>query len=239
MFIILNLKSEILISFKVDKMNLDPHIHSYYSGDSVSKPKEIINKAISIGLDIIAISDHNTTKGSKIAIDEAKDKNIIIVPSIEISSSKGHIIGFGVGEDIPKDLSPEETIEKIQDFGGIPIIPHPFSFYRHGLFSKVKPNELKIEAVEVKNARYILGVSNLLSKNLARKKNLAMIGASDSHFIGSIGDSYTVIKDIDYDSSIDDIIEAIRLKKTLAMGQKTSNYFIAKEVFNKKIKRFF
>ena len=220
-------------------MKLDPHIHSCYSEDSRSKPRDIIKQALSVGLDIIAISDHNTTKGSKITIFEAKDKNIIVVPSIEISSSKGHIIGFGVDEDIPKDLSPYETIDKIQDNGGIPIIPHPFSFYRNGLFSKVKHIELKIEAIEVKNSRYILGYSNHKSRKLARKQNLAMIGASDSHFIGSIGDSYTQIGDIDSDSTIDDIIEGIRSKKTTAHGKKTSDYLIAKEVFNKKLKNLF
>ena len=218
-------------------MKLDPHIHSCYSGDSRSKPEDIINKAISIGLDIIAISDHNTTKGSKVAIAKSKDKNIIIIPSIEISSSKGHIIGFGVDVDIPMDLSPNDTIDKIYDNGGIAIIPHPFSSYRNGLFSKVKPDELDIEAIEVKNSRYIFGYSNYKSKALARKKNLAMIGASDSHFIGSIGSCYTEIEDIDSDATTDDIISAIRLRKTIAKGKKTSNYLIAKEVFNKKLKR--
>jgi len=220
-------------------MKLDPHIHSCYSGDSRSKPENIINQAISVGLDIIAISDHNTTKGSKVAIGEAKDKDIIIVPSIEISSSKGHILGFGVDVDIPKNLSPHETIDKIYDNGGIPIIPHPFSSYRNGLFCKVKPSELEIEAIEVKNSRYIFGYSNYRSKTLAMKKNLAMIGASDSHFIGSIGDSYTEIKGISRDSTIDDIIDGIRSRKTIAKGKKTSNYLIAKEVFNKKIKRLY
>ncbi|MCL2115841.1 MAG: PHP domain-containing protein [Methanobrevibacter sp.] len=220
-------------------MNLDPHIHSCYSGDSRSKPKNIINQAIAIGLDIIAISDHNTTKGSKVARAEAKNKNIIIVPSIEISSSKGHIIGFGVDEDIPSDLSPYDTIDKIHDNGGIAIIPHPFSFYRNGLFSKVNPKGFDIEAVEVKNARYILGYSNYKSKTLARKANLAEIGASDSHFIGSIGDSYTTLYDIDSDSTTDDIIDAIRFKRTIAKGRKTSNYLIAKEVINKKFRRIY
>ncbi|MDR2966657.1 MAG: PHP domain-containing protein [Methanobacteriaceae archaeon] len=218
-------------------MNLDSHIHSCYSGDSRSKPKNIINQAIFIGLDIIAISDHNTTKGSKIAIAEAKSKNIIVVPSIEISSSQGHIIGFGVDVDIPKGLTPDDTIDKIYDNGGIPIIPHPFSFYRNGLFSSLSPFELNIEAIEVKNARYIFGYSNYKSRSLARKKNLAEIGASDSHFIDSIGDSYTEIRDIDSDPTIDNIIDAIRFKKTIAKGKKTSNFLIAKEVFNKKFNR--
>jgi len=220
-------------------MNLDPHIHSYYSGDSRSKIKDIIKQAMLIGLDIIAISDHNTIKGSKIAIQEAKDKNIIIVPSIEISSLKGHILGFGVDEDIARDLTPEDTIDKIHDNGGIAIIPHPYSFYRNGLFSKIKPEGLEFEAAEVKNARFILGYSNYKSKKLAKMKNIAEIGSSDSHFIGSIGNCYTELKDIDSDCTIDDIIDVIKSRKTIAKGHRTSNYLIAKEVINKKIKKLY
>lgn len=220
-------------------MKLDPHIHSCYSGDCRSKPKDIICQAISIGLDIIAISDHNTTKGLKIAIAEAKDKNIIVVPSIEISSSEGHILGFGVDVDISKDLSPNDTIDIIHDNGGIAIIPHPFSSYRNGLFCNVKPTEVKFDAIEVKNSRYIFGYSNYKSKSLAIEKNLSMIGSSDSHFISSIGDSYTEIKDIDSDATTDDIIEAIISRRSIAKGKRTSNFLIAKEVFNKKIRRLY
>ena len=222
-----------------DKMNLDPHIHSCYSGDCQSKPKDIIKQAIFLGLDVIAISDHNTTKGSKIAISEAKDKNINIVPSIEISSSQGHILGFGVDENIPKDLASKDTIDKIHENGGIAIIPHPYSFYRNGLMSKFKNDKLHFDAVETKNARYIIGYSNYRSKKLAKGKKVAEIGASDSHFIGSIGNCYTEIKDIDSDCTTDEIIDAIISRKTIAKGHKTSNYLIAKEVIDKKIKRLY
>ena len=217
---------------------IDLHIHTKYS-DGVDSVEEILKKAEDKKLKAISITDHDTTKGSKVAIAEAKDKNIIIVPSIEISSSKGHIIGFGVDVDIPKDLSPYDTIDKIYDNGGIAIIPHPFSSYRNGLLCNVEPTELEIEAIEVKNSRYIFGYSNYRSKILARKKNLAMIGASDSHFIGSIGDSYTEIKDIGSDPTTDDIIDGIKSRRTVAKGKKTSNYLIAKEVFNKKFRRLY
>ena len=86
-------------------MKIDPHIHSVYSGDSDSKPKDILKQAKKVGLDAIAISDHNTIKGSKIAIEESKNMDILVVPSIEISSYSGHILGIGVTEEIPKGRS--------------------------------------------------------------------------------------------------------------------------------------
>lgn len=230
-------------------MKLDPHIHSIYSGDARSKPRDIIKQALILGLDAIAISDHNSIEGSRIAIELSKKiDNLLVIPSIEISSNEGHILGFGVETLIPKDLSPEETIERIHDEGGVAIIPHPFSSYRNGLFFKHRKIMKKlvdsngptsIEGVEVLNARYIIGYSNTKSNRLANKYNLAKIGSSDSHFIGSIGDCYTEINDIEAEPTVDDVIEVIKSGKTVAKGSRTPNHLIAKEVFNKKIRRIY
>jgi predicted metal-dependent phosphoesterase TrpH len=217
-------------------MKLDPHIHSYYSRDSQSHPIEILKRSEKIGLDFIAISDHNTIKGSKIAIEESKKVGKVkVIPSIEISSLKGHILGFGIEEEVPKGLSPEETIDKIHDLGGLSIIPHPFTFYRNGLFSKTKHDNLRYDAIETLNGRFIIGYGNHKAKKLSIKKNIPEIGASDSHFIESIGDCYT---ELDCDN-VDDVIIAIKKNKTKAMGKGTSNYLIGKEFINKKIKRIY
>ena len=80
-------------------MKFDPHIHSVYSGDSRSEVIDILIQAEKKGLDAIAISDHNEIAGSRLA--RSYGGSIIVVPSIEISSDKGHILGLGVDEIIP------------------------------------------------------------------------------------------------------------------------------------------
>jgi predicted metal-dependent phosphoesterase TrpH len=247
-------------------MKLDPHIHSIYSGDARSRPEDIIKQAIAIGLDIIAISDHDSIKGSLLACEIAKNKkNILVVPSIEITTNQGHILGFGVKTIIEPNLSPEETIERIHDEGGLAIVPHPFSPYRRGIFFKHRKtmkiltdnkfasssgkldnsnaknsyNKIKIDAVEVLNARYIFGYSNFNANRLADITDLAKIGASDSHFLEAIGNAYTEITDIDTEISVDDVLEAIRSRKTIAKGGRTPIKWIVKEVINKKIRRIY
>ena len=75
-------------------LKMDSHIHSKYSEDSKSKIEDIIKVAKSRDIDIIGISDHNTVEGSKIARKlTKKDEEIFVMPSIEISSLEGHIIG--------------------------------------------------------------------------------------------------------------------------------------------------
>ncbi|ADZ08321.1 PHP domain protein [Methanobacterium lacus] len=214
-------------------MIFDPHIHSTYSSDSTASPRDIIKRAKKIGLDAIAVADHNTIKGSLVTIEEAKDfEDFVVVPAVEVSSSKGHIVALGIKEDVEKGLSPEDTVEKIRSLGGIAVAAHPFVSYRDGLCDSVK--ELDIDAIETLNSRYIFGYSNWKAKNLAERRNLPEIGSSDAHFIGAIGSCVT---EFEADFSYESIIEAILSGKTNVYGDRTPLPLILKEVINKKIKK--
>ena len=214
-------------------MILDPHIHSTYSSDSTASPRDIIKKAMAIGLDAIAVADHNTIKGSLATIKEAKDfENFVVVPAMEISSNKGHIVALGIKENVKQGLSPEDTVEKIRSLGGIAIAAHPFVSYREGLCDHVK--DLDIDAIETLNSRYVFGYSNWSAKNLAEKRNIPEIGSSDAHFLDAIGSCVT---ELDADFSYESIIEGILSGKTNVFGDRTPLPLILKEVINKKIKR--
>ena len=214
-------------------MILDPHIHSTYSSDSTASPRDIVRKAKSIGLDAIAVADHNTIKGALATMEEAKKiENFVVIPAMEISSNKGHIVALGIKEDVEKGLTPEDTVKKVRELGGIAIAAHPFVSYREGLCDHVK--ELDIDAIETLNSRYVFGYSNWRAKNLAEKRNIPEIGASDAHFLGAIGSCVT---ELDADLSSESIIEGILSGKTNVFGDRTPLPLILKEVINKKIKR--
>lgn len=214
-------------------LKMDSHIHSEYSPDSKSKLEDIIKIAKSKNIDIIGISDHNTVEGSKTAQKlTEKDEEIFVMPSIEISSLEGHIIGYGCEENIKRDLSPSETIDLIHAQGGLAIIPHPYCFYRHGLLCKADYKDLKIDAIETKNARFIIGYCNNKAKNLSKKENLAGLGASDAHYYKFIGDCYS---NIDCEKDIDSILKAIKKSKIEAKGKGTSNIKLTQYLINYKI----
>jgi predicted metal-dependent phosphoesterase TrpH len=214
-------------------MILDPHIHSTYSSDSSASPRDIVKKARAIGLDAIAVADHNTIKGSLATIMAAKDHDdLVVVPAVEISSNKGHIVALGIKEDINPGLSPEETVENIRALGGIAVAAHPFVRYREGLCDNVK--NLDIDAIEILNSRYIFGYSNWKAKNLAEKKNIPEIGSSDAHFLEAIGSCVT---ELDAEFSYESILEGILSGNTNVFGDRTPLPLILKEVINKKIKR--
>ncbi len=215
---------------------MDSHIHSEYSPDSSSRIDDILEVANKRNIDIIAISDHNTVDGTSEVMAKTRNTDILAIPSIEVSSTLGHILGFGCEENIPRDLSPQETIDRIHDVGGLAIIPHPYCFYRHGLLCKIDYKELKIDAIETKNARFIVGYCNGKAKNLSKKENIPELGASDAHYWKFVGDCYSLI---DAEKDIDSVLKSIKKGKTKACGKGTSNVLLSKYLFERRILKKF
>ncbi|MBQ8016485.1 MAG: PHP domain-containing protein [Methanobrevibacter sp.] len=215
---------------------MDSHIHSEYSPDSLSKIDDILKVARRENIDILAISDHNTVDGTSEIVAKTRNTDILAIPSIEISSSQGHILGFGCEENIPQGLSPEDTIDRIHDLGGLAIVPHPYCFYRHGLLCKSDYKDLKIDAIETKNARFIIGYCNNKAKNLAKRENIPTLGASDAHYWEFVGDCYSLIE---CEKDIDGVLKAIKKGKVEAHGKGTSNILLSKYLIEKNVLKKF
>ena len=212
-------------------MIIDPHIHSIYSGDSTITPAQIIERSRKIGLDAIAIADHNTLKGTDIALKLTdKIENLLVIPAMEVSTSKGHIVALGIKKEVEKGKTPEKTIEEIRSQGGIAIAPHSFVRYREGLCNYVQ--DLDVDAIETLNSRYILGYSNWRAKKLAIKRGIPQIGSSDAHFLGAIGSCVT---EVEAELTTESIIKGILSGKTEVYGDRTPLPLIMKEVIKKKI----
>ncbi len=217
-------------------LKMDSHIHSEYSPDSHSRIDDILKTAEMRNIDIIAISDHNTVDGTDEVLRKTRNTDILAIPSIEISSTQGHILGFGCEENIPRDLSPQDTIDRIHDLGGLAIIPHPYCFYRHGLLCKSDYEDLKIDAIETKNARFIVGYCNSKAKRLSKNENVPGLGASDAHYWKFVGDCYSMI---DAEKDIDSVMKAIKKGDVKAQGKGTSNILLSKYLFEKNILKKF
>jgi predicted metal-dependent phosphoesterase TrpH len=199
-------------------MNCDFHIHTGYSFDSNSSPKEIVDKAIKEGIDCLAITDHGEVKGALEAMEYAKGEPILIIPGIEVKSKEGDILGLNVKEKIPNKLSAKETIKRIKERGGFVIIPHPF-----GLFCKFRGNlkELikEIDAIEILNAS-IFGNGNEIAKEFAKENNLPFTVGTDSHFTNFIGKCYLEIPGENL--SIEEIFERIKKKEGKIVNKEVS-----------------
>ena len=77
--------------------NIDLHIHSVLSpcASLVMTPANILKKANEKGLDIIAITDHNSAKNVEITMKMAEKYGINVVPGMEVESSEEiHLLCF-------------------------------------------------------------------------------------------------------------------------------------------------
>lgn len=80
-------------------MIFDLHCHSNFS-DGVLSPEDLVARAKSRGVSVLAITDHDTIAGVEIAQKASADLGIKLIPGIEFSSQWGksgvHIVGLGV-----------------------------------------------------------------------------------------------------------------------------------------------
>ena len=215
-------------------IKLDLHIHTQYSEDAVGRPEDIIKLLKKKGLQGMAITDHNTVKGALKAL-KVKPKDFIVIPGVEISTADGHMVALDVKENLPRDLSVEETVEKILDIGGIPIVPHLFRRMSGIKKEKLKTIYKKIPAMEVFNG-CSLPKTNMKTAKIAKEFNLGGTGGSDAHDSLYAGYGYTVIKSTDM--NIDSILSEINKKNTWGEGT-TIPIKYRRDRMLKSIKQFF
>lgn len=191
-------------------LKLDLHVHTCYSSDALATPKEVLIYAKKRGLDGVAITDHDTIDG---AHKLSRSNGILIIPGVEVNTSRGHILGLNISDLIPSGLDLQKTIELIHDHGGVAVAAHPTVFSKRIRGQVVS----HFDAIEVINASaFPFLTSSHLSRRLAVRLHLPQTAGSDAHYAPEIGYAYTII---DAESEIDEIVQAIKTGRTLPFGR--------------------
>ncbi|HIH87405.1 MAG TPA: PHP domain-containing protein [Methanosarcinales archaeon] len=198
-------------------MRIDLHIHSCYSKDCASPVESILKQACSIGLDGIAICDHDTIEGSLEAQRLVKEHNIdlVVVPGVEVTTTRGHLLVLGNSDGFPKNKDPQDIIRLARAQDCLIVAPHPYKGYPKSLGDV---SDLDVDAIEVLNSRFILGKFNERAVKMARTLDLPMLGNSDAHFVGMVGRAYT---EIDAQPSVEAVFKAIMDGNTVVHGTRT------------------
>ncbi|MCX6661811.1 MAG: PHP domain-containing protein [Euryarchaeota archaeon] len=195
-------------------LKLDMHVHSCFSNDGVGTPQDLIKALQKRGLQGMALTDHNTIKGYR-TIQTMIPSDFLVIPSVEISTADGHLLAINVTEDIPAGLSVEETVERVIDAGGEPIVPHLFRLLSGVKKEKLKAIQPRVSAIEVFNG-CSLPNTNLKIAKVAHAFNLGGTGGSDSHDPAFAGYAYTVVDSTDL--RIETVLSEMKKKKTWGEG---------------------
>ena len=179
----------------------DTHIHTNYS-DGLHDPEAVVHYAATqTDLRVIAITDHNTCDGARDALaywqrHRREFGQLEVIPGVEVSSSKGHILGLFVQEDIPPHMSPADTVRAIHEQRGLAIAAHPFTHLLRftdlaGIGAEIA--ELPLDGVEVRNGAPTELYANWITARFNRRyHNYAPLGGSDAHYLAMIGRAYTL-----------------------------------------------
>jgi predicted metal-dependent phosphoesterase TrpH len=86
-------------------LSIDLHTHSTYS-DGVLTPAELVRRAASRGVSLLALTDHDETGGLAEAAQAAAEANILLVAGVEISATWNgqtvHIVGLDIDSHVPQ-----------------------------------------------------------------------------------------------------------------------------------------
>src|SRR5439155_25296300 len=120
--------------------NIDLHTHSFFSGDGISSPEDLIAAARAKGLQGLAITDHNTCDAVNYLLQQGlmrlvglRVEDFLVLPGVQVTTADGHLLCIGAEPPYLKGKPAREVCDMIHQRGGLAIPPHPYDLFRAGI----------------------------------------------------------------------------------------------------------
>lgn len=166
-------------------LEVDLHIHSLHSPDSMSRPDRIVRRARQLGLAAIAVTDHDSWEGCREAM-RVSDGAPMVVAGAELKTAKGDLLALFVEEPVrTKDWG--EAVDLIHAQGGLAIVPHPAASRALG-----EAEVRMADGLEAFNAKCSRGC-NEAAAGMARRLGMPGIASSDAHSVAAVGNGRTAV----------------------------------------------
>jgi len=202
----------------------DLQLHSDL-GDGLASPEEILAAAEAVGLDVIALTDHDDIRGSFVLRDLAakRGSRVAVATGIEVTTRAGHLLALFVEDEIPMFRALPETVMAIHRAGGIAVVPHPLSYLTFSVGERALRTLAArgdassfIDGIEVRNPSYAGRVrverARRLNEHVLR---VAETGSSDAHHANLVGTAWTEFEG----AGIAELRSALRARTTRAEGR--------------------
>jgi len=190
-------------------MKFDLHMHSRFSPDSNTCPKDIVERVLKLGYSVIAITDHDSNAeafdwlvrekviapSGLLSVEWAKQRGfpnavLRIIPGQEISTATGHLLCIGARLKPSWGIDASTAVEMIHDQGGLAIAAHPFD-HRRAAYSEEEVESVRFDAIEVFNGGATNQQVNELALALAARRGLPGVANSDGHTVNQIGRAHS------------------------------------------------
>jgi len=185
----------------------DFHMHSEHSKDCVVPVRDLLVRARDCGLDVIAITDHDTADGGLEGRELADELGVRVIVGEEVMTTDGEVVGLFLERTIPGGMSFAETVAAIREQDGVVYLPHPFDrLHTVPDYSLLKQHVADIDVVEVFNSRLAFPAFNERAERFAQRYRIAAAAGSDAHVLASLGTAVTAMGQF---TGRDDFLEAL------------------------------
>jgi len=177
------------------------HCHTSFSSPRwfhrrLPSPFDLVDRAVFLGLDFLAITDHNSQSAFSVVERYALHHGLVLVPAVEVSArfsrfpfKQAHILAYGVTEIIQPYMSIDDTLSCIHSQAGLAVAAHPFCVkYGKFLYLGDAVAQFPFDGIEVFNSHESF-VSNVRALDLAESLHLLQFAGSDAHCLSSLGNS--------------------------------------------------
>ncbi len=181
-------------------MLIDLHTHSYpKSDDSFVSVDDLIDRAKSLGLDGICLTEHDVFWSSDEVTQLSRRHDFLVIPGSEINTDAGHILVFGLQEYVFGLHKPAFLRQQVNKAGGVMVAAHPYrrrylADPGHNPDARAEMLEraiaddffLMCDAIEGCNGRGKED-ENEFSRDLGNAFALNFTGGSDAHRVEQLG----------------------------------------------------
>ncbi len=196
-------------------INVDFHVHTVHSPDSVITFDMLVEWCGKRKVDAVAVMDHDVIEGAfefsalsreRLARGEWAPRVLI---GEEVRTSGGEICGLFLSEHVPKGLTPLETMQSIRSQGGFVYVPHPFDILKLKRLNTRELEELTgmIDIIEAFNGKPRFPGANVLARRFLRGHDFPAGAGSDSHEPTHLGAAHVEMEEFE---GAPDLLEKLR-----------------------------
>jgi predicted metal-dependent phosphoesterase TrpH len=210
---------------------VDVHLHTNRgSADSNLSPGDLVERARTIGIGAVCITEHDTMWDLAEIGEMAREAGVLLLRGMEVTTDMGHIGVFGLDTYLGGIYKLAELRRIADDKGAILIANHPFRYKLDARFSFMNADHEPIDpahpdrAARLEIFRMVDAIEalngacseeeNLFALEVAGLLGLAVVAGSDSHSAGSIGCVTTLFPEAV--RSEREMIDAIRARRSRA-----------------------
>ncbi|MDB4946568.1 MAG: hypothetical protein JWP97_6102 [Labilithrix sp.] len=202
----------------------DFHAHTAWSDGSLS-PLGVVRQANRRGLDVIAITEHNTVWPSRFAQAYAPADQPLVLTGQEVTTARFHVIAIGIEHTVSPDQPLDDVIDAIHAQHGVAIIAHPVPLYwPHILASRERFDAAEVvHPIAFSETSGAWSYAEMVRFSREAKGPLGAIGSSDYHWMSVLGLCRTLVF-VTEPVTQASVVEAIRAHRTVTVGPDGTAY---------------